>query len=415
MPLSELSLMRSAASDKTWTAGSLYDIHKEGRLIFNTEYQRSKVWPPSKKYLLIDSMLRQYDISMIFLRQLENGKFECLDGQQRLRTLFDFIDGRFPIIPGVTREAEAVTKYSDLPAGLKSRIREFIIHSLIVYNTDDETTSDIFLRLQAGMALNSPEKLNAMPGYMRKRVIDLSHHQFFSGIGLADTRFGHRYLAAQMLALSLANSFISLKFPVLKRYYLSYKDIDVPRQHVDRVKGALKMLDNSLGTHKSAVKFRADVVSFYSLADALREGYSTTGLDGPLGKYAIDFLVNVGNPSLPKSDDNAPYGRYATLRSSSADSGPNVKERSEIILSKFLQFKPDIRPKDPTRGFNYEERLALYQRANGTCEHCHKPASFNSGHADHKIRHTDGGLTTIENGRWLCSKCNLSMAHKVTV
>jgi hypothetical protein len=415
VPLSELNLKRTAVSDKAWTAGSLYDIHKEDRLIFNTEYQRSKVWPPSKKYFLIDSMLRQYDISMIFLRQKENGSFECLDGQQRLRTIFEFIDGEFPIVPAVTQEAEQNTYYSGLPEGLRSRIREFIVHSVVVYNTDDETTSDIFLRLQEGMPLNSPEKLNAMSGYMRKRTIELSHLQFFDGIGLADTRFGHRYVAAQILGLALANTYASVKFPLLKRYYLNYKRADVPHPTVDRVKGALNLLNNSLGTHKPTVRFRADIVSLYTLADAIRTGYSTTGVEGPLGKFILDFLVKVGNYwTLGGTTDSIPYGKYANLRSSSADSGPNIKERQEIILSKFLQFKPDLRPKDPTRGFDYAERLALYQRANGICEKCGTAAAFNKGHADHKKRHADGGLTTIENGRWLCSTCNLSLAHQAT-
>ena len=295
MPLSDLTLKRLAVSDKSWTAGGLYDLNKEGRLKFNTEYQRSKVWPAAKKYLLIDSMLRHYDISLIFLRQMDDGTFECLDGQQRLRSIFEFINGGYPIVPSVTKEAEKEINYAGLPDGMRSRIREFIIHSVVVNNTDDETTSDIFLRLQEGMPLNSPEKLNAIPGFMRKRVIELARHPFFTGIGLADTRFGHRYIAAQILTLALAKTYLGLKFPVLRSYYVAYKNQDISASTLGRVNGALVLLNSSLGARKSAVRYRADIVSLYTLADAIRVGYSTTGVEVPLGKFILDFLAKVGS------------------------------------------------------------------------------------------------------------------------
>ena len=408
MPLEDLIVQRTAVSDKAWTAGALYDLHKQNRLVFNTEYQRSKVWPKPKQQLLIDSMLRMYDISMIFLRQKDDGTYECLDGQQRLRSIFEFIDGNYPIVPSFTSEAEDEIFYSALPEGLRSRIREFIIHSVIVHGTDDATTSDIFLRLQEGMPLNSPEKLNAMPGQMRKRVIELSQHPFFDGIGLANTRFAYRYLAAQILALSISELFVSLKFPTLKRYYRMYKEVDVPRSALERVEGALNLLNRTLGSHKAAVKFRADIVSLYTLAATLREDYSITNIEPNLKRFLLEFLVQVS------TDFNEPYSLYSRLRSSSADSGPNVEERHRIILAKCLQYSPNLRPKDQTRLFNYPERLAIYFRANGKCELCGKATRFDEGEADHKTRHADGGPTIIENGRWLCRECHSTRAGQAT-
>ena len=408
MALNDLILQRTAVSERAWTAGSLYDLSKQLRLIFDTEYQRSPVWPKTKKQFLIDSMLRMYDISTIFLRQNDDGRYECLDGQQRLRSIFDFIDGEFPVNPEITKDAENEIYYCDLLDGLKSRIREFIIHSVIVHTPDDAIISDIFLRLQEGMPLNSPEKLNAMPGYMRSRAIELSKHQFFKGIGLANTRFAYRYLAAQILALNIANHFISLKFPTLKRYYQMHKEMDVPESALNRAKSVLNLLENSLGNHKALIKYKADIISLYTLVDAVRKSYSITGIDNHLQKFILDFFNNISNDSQSK----ASYYKYNTLRSSSADSSKNIEERHEIILSEFLVFFPNIKPLDGNRLFNYHERLAIYLRANGNCEICGKAISFKEGHADHKIRHADGGLTIVENGRWLCIDCNLKLSNQ---
>ena len=81
----------------------LFKLYKEDptKIMFNTEYQRSYIWKTPKKQLLIDSIMREYDINKIFLRQLKDGAYECLDGQQRLRSIFDFMDmdgaHRFPL------------------------------------------------------------------------------------------------------------------------------------------------------------------------------------------------------------------------------------------------------------------------------------------------------------------------------
>ena len=80
----------------TETIEWFYKHYKKGKLEFNTEYQRSEVWEPRREKLLIDSILRGYDISSIFLRKVQRGnKYEVLDGQQRLKTIFKFLDDGF--------------------------------------------------------------------------------------------------------------------------------------------------------------------------------------------------------------------------------------------------------------------------------------------------------------------------------
>ena len=76
------------------------------------------------------------------------------------------------------------------------------------------------------------------------------------------------------------------------------------------------------------------------------------------------------------------------------------------MASELLKAIPDMKPLDLQRLFNDTEKLAIYLRANGKCEKCEKAISIGEGHADHRIRHTDGGLTTIANGRFLCIQCH---------
>ena len=53
------------------------------------EFQREPtVWKLDKKQLLIDSILRDFDISSIYIYEKENGGFDCIDGRQRINAIF---------------------------------------------------------------------------------------------------------------------------------------------------------------------------------------------------------------------------------------------------------------------------------------------------------------------------------------
>jgi hypothetical protein len=383
-------------------------MDSNGALKFNTEYQRSKVWNKQKKQLLIDSILRNYDIASVFLRQKsDNSYYECLDGQQRLKAIIGFLNDDFGLSPNITEELDGnPTKFSQLPDNYQAYIKEFKINAVIVTDIDEETTSDIFLRLQEGMPLNSAEKLNAIRGKMRKKVIEISQHPFFSRIGLPNSRFAHRYLSAQILALSISSKVLSVNYNVLKKYYRTYKS-QVPEAALNRVSSALTFLDRSLGDKASEIRHKADILSLYLLATSLRSGYSLTGLDEKLAEFIFEFIYNVQNSDrLQNNVNNKPYKVYASLRS---DSAPHIKERRHIILSKFLQFVPSILPRDPARDYNYPERLAIFQQSKGICVRCHVLTSFNKGIAEHIKKPKDGGSTTIDNGRWICEHCQITI------
>jgi hypothetical protein len=401
----QLNIPVSSHSTHKWTLREIYDMDSKGALKFNTEYQRSKVWNKQKKQLLIDSILRNYDIASVFLRQRSDSSYyECLDGQQRLKAIIEFVNDGFDLSPSITEELDgSPTKFSQLPDNYRAYIKEFKINSVIVTDVDEETTSDIFLRLQEGMPLNSAEKLNAIRGKMRKKVIDTSQHPFLSKVGLPNTRFAHRYLAAQMLALSISSKILSVNFDVLKKYYRTYKS-QVPEAALNRVSSALTFLDRSLGDKAFSIRHKADILSLYLLANALKSGYAISGLDEKLAEFVFDFISNVQNSNrLQNNENNKPYKTYANLRS---DSAPHIRERRNIILSKFLQFEPSILPRDQARDYNYPERLAIFQQSKGMCIKCHQLTPFNKGKAEHIKRPESGGSTTINNGRWICEQCH---------
>lgn len=75
-----------------------YQLHRKNMLLVNRRYQRKLVWTVQEKQKLIDSILSKFPVPLILLASIEDGKFEIIDGMQRLNAFFGFIENQFPII-----------------------------------------------------------------------------------------------------------------------------------------------------------------------------------------------------------------------------------------------------------------------------------------------------------------------------
>lgn len=78
---------------------------KRERIDPTPDYQRPPAWTKKQKQLLIDSILREYDIPKMYWRKMkrEDGiEYEVIDGQQRLRTIWSFESGEFELAKDAT-------------------------------------------------------------------------------------------------------------------------------------------------------------------------------------------------------------------------------------------------------------------------------------------------------------------------
>ncbi|NYV73860.1 DUF262 domain-containing protein [Streptomyces sp. UH6] len=76
-----------------------YRLFRDDSLLVNRRYQRKLVWAVAEKQLLIRSILDGYPIPLILLAERPEihgaGKYEIIDGMQRLDAIFSFIEQRF--------------------------------------------------------------------------------------------------------------------------------------------------------------------------------------------------------------------------------------------------------------------------------------------------------------------------------
>lgn len=68
----------------------LLDMYKNGELIIEPEFQRLFRWSPEKQSRFIESLILEMPIPPIFVIEIEEGKYELIDGLQRISSYISF-------------------------------------------------------------------------------------------------------------------------------------------------------------------------------------------------------------------------------------------------------------------------------------------------------------------------------------
>src|SRR5688572_18073349 len=83
------------------TISWFWDIYQRTLLDLDPPYQRRSVWNQSFKDYFIETVLLEYPAPAIFLYEeiTPDGRstYHVVDGKQRLMTIVEFIQGRFPV------------------------------------------------------------------------------------------------------------------------------------------------------------------------------------------------------------------------------------------------------------------------------------------------------------------------------
>ena len=68
-----------------------------GKLVIQPEYQRNYIYADGKRDVaVVDSLLKGYPIGLIYFVKTAEGKYEVLDGQQRITSVGRFVTDKFP-------------------------------------------------------------------------------------------------------------------------------------------------------------------------------------------------------------------------------------------------------------------------------------------------------------------------------
>ena len=390
---------------------------KKPHINTNPDFQRPAVWTTGQKQLLIDTILREYDVPKLYWRKVgaKPDRYDVVDGQQRLRAIWSFFDGEFRC----AKNAEPIDEleiagfsYDELSDDLRMQFDVYPLDIVILEETDEDEVREMFIRLQNGTTLKAQEKRNAYPGKMRDFVRALTYHPFFESVGFKNARFTHDLVAAQVVCLEAEGGPTNIRDKNLNTMYEDGKSFDGAGPVAKGVKRKLDALARCF-PEKTPELERYNVISLYCVVSELMQQFVFPDIEPKLHDWFIDLETRRrAQEKLDEEHADSEWVSYKEKISHSTDSGDSIRFRLDFMLRNLLTAFPDLARKDNQRDFTSQQKLAVFRRDNGLCQVHLKcdgvKITWDEWHCDHRIPWSKGGKTSVENAQVSCPSCNLS-------
>jgi len=211
---------RRVYSDKS--DRSLYELYRRyqrGDLNLDPEFQRNYVWDNKRASLLVESVLLEIPIPIIYLAEEEDGRFTIIDGQQRLRSFFRFINDEFKLVKlRVLSDLEGES-FKSLDKDTQTKIEDATLRTIeIRKETDPDVKFEIFERLNVGsVRLNDQELRNCIyRGKYNNLITEMSENKeflFLLGLNETQPRMQQREMVLHFLAF-YNQTFLKYKQPM---------------------------------------------------------------------------------------------------------------------------------------------------------------------------------------------------------
>jgi len=254
------------------------------KIDFFPVYQRyGSIWDSYKQKLLIDTILNGYDIPKFYFNYFiepdnplnKNNKiYAVIDGKQRLQTIIDFVENKFPL----DKEFEY---YDDESIDLKSlyyseiankypevisKFYERTLDIVFVSTDDEERLEELFLRLNGGEALTNAEKRNAIGGYLNEEVRSIveSNMFFLEKVRFKNPRYQHQDLLTKLLYIENNGDLVSLTNSALNNFVRNNKSKnDLIEDIIQRVVTGLSDLSNTFNDKDSLLRGKGIIPVYY--------------------------------------------------------------------------------------------------------------------------------------------------------
>jgi hypothetical protein len=404
-------------------------------------WQRNVVWTAEEMGLLALSIVQNYPIGLVILWRNAEGVRVPIDGRQRITAIDSFFHGRvaIPDLPAVP-ENYRNRKYRLLPEdggtyellGVRDRenFEDYRPQIVEIEGIDEQTAMDVFIKLQGGKSLTKTEVRAALGGRVCDFVTELtspplatteddededepnSHHPFFKQVNVRNVRKAHRNLCDVLLHEHL--------YPGSNKHWTSleslYRDKSASllgsertsfKTHLNRFQAACSIREGDQLLLLPQLKSAFLILSFFRAWHEIESEYTK-----PQG-YSFSELIRKFEQLRLTQKNEVPWVNFTAALSNAGYAEGRIKERHEILLSFILREHPTMRPKDRRRIFTEAQKIAIWDRAGRRCEYeengtrCETTfGNFREGDADHIVRWSDGGETSLENGRLLCQPHN---------
>lgn len=320
------------ALDKIYKRRDRYEI---------PDWQRGEVWDKAKKQELIDSILRGWKLPKFYFVKTSGDEYEVLDGQQRLRTIYEFFSNELPLTEASAREFGG-RLYKDLSQRSSDAFDDFEIEYDEIEDASEAQLKQFFQRLQAGLPLTSSEKLNAVHSKLRDFCRKTSQHSFFrEKVSFPDTRYAHFDVVAKAAAVEIDGLAAGLRFEDIRAVFDSNNNFSAASATAKRIKSSLDFLDRAFPEKSPNLRSRTIAQSLITLTCRLVETGSANGLEKEMRHFFESFSSELSKQvELGQAATDSDYVMFQ--RSVNANVKTGAKTRHEVLLRKLLAKSPRL-------------------------------------------------------------------------
>lgn len=143
------------------------------------KFQRRYIWPDKLASRLVESILLSVPIPPCYLSQNEDYELDVIDGQQRIFSLFRFVDNQFKLTGLEVFEELNGKSYFEIPATIQRQIDTHTLRCVVVTkDSHPEVKFDVFERLNTStVPLNAQELRNCIyRGHLNDLLTELAEY-----------------------------------------------------------------------------------------------------------------------------------------------------------------------------------------------------------------------------------------------
>ncbi len=405
-----------------------YQWYKQGDLELKPPFQRKPVWSERTKCYLIDTILNNMPMPEVYI-QIETNKdgktnYIVVDGQQRLRAILNFIDGEYSLLEDECASEYAHKEFTDLPDGVKKDFWSYqiVTRELLTNNLDE--VKEVFRRLNKYvMPLNAQELRNATyGGHFLKMINNIAETDVF----WADNRVVKPNEIKRMIdAEYISELIIAMLHGIQQKnqdsidgFYKQYDERFPQKESVLKDFNHIEhLIQDIFGDDFSKTRWRGKP-DFYALFIALYELSKRYYFPAELYEEMKECLKNFAS----EIDKHVRQSETESPNQLVREYVENVEKRSTHKATRQSRYNivrklliPYLISKDSRRAFNEEERkIAWTLSPEKICAICGQTLDLNDYQLDHKVPHSKGGKTSLENSQITHKSCNRKKSNKVT-
>ena len=303
---------------------SVQELEKQFTRINFPEYQREPtVWSRIAKQRLVDSMLREFDISSLYFYVDDDDSIDCIDGRQRIVAIMSFLEENpedddngfeFKLMNEIYEDEEPpfvaleglgfrqIVQRAQSEDRARQLMTAFQQYKLTIVQLSGSRRPEEFnlqfTRLNVGTIINSGEKLHAMVGDLRDECFTdegIGHHGSLETTSIPTRRFAREQVAAQILAqifsLEETREFTRTRHFDLQRLFKVHAHLtDELKGWIEETRAILDLLRTKFDA-LSVLRNRAITISTVLLARKL----SVANMEeaGQLARFIEEFLCRL--------------------------------------------------------------------------------------------------------------------------